>query len=107
MLASYFLSLPLDVRSQRYRKSALNVSDARVSLLGEVIDGIKTVKLSSLGKVFQTRVDLLRDKELKSVRHALTLNAYNQVHAGHDRGSTWGTCPWTHRLAFKMLLTQC
>lgn len=74
-----FICLLLDVRSQRYRKSALKVSDTRVSLVSEVIDGIKTVKLGSLGKLFQTRVGLLREKELASVRHALTLNAYNQV----------------------------
>lgn len=81
----------LDVRSQSYRKSVLKVSDARISLLGEVIDGIKTVKLNSMGKMFQTRVGLLRNKELASIRHALTLNAYNQVCAELERECAQGT----------------
>lgn len=66
-------------RSQAYRKNVLKVADARISLVGEVIDGIKTVKLNSMSKMFQTRVGLLREKELASIRHALTLNACNQV----------------------------
>ncbi|CAM9118953.1 unnamed protein product [Discosporangium mesarthrocarpum] len=66
-------------RSQKYRKSVLKVSDARISLIGEIIDGIKTIKLTSLGDLFGTRVQELRFRELGSIRKALTLNAYNQA----------------------------
>lgn len=66
-------------RSATYRKSVLKVSDARISLIGEIIDGIKTVKLNSLDAAFRARVEALRGKELSSIRRALTLNAYNQV----------------------------
>lgn len=66
-------------RSATYRKSVLKVADARISLMGEVIDGIKTVKLNSLDAAFRARVEALRVQELASIRHALTLNACNQV----------------------------
>lgn len=72
-------------RSQAYRKKVLKVADARISLVGEVIDGIKTVKLNSMSKMFQSRVGLLREKELASIRHALTLNACNQVSTKQKR----------------------
>lgn len=68
-------------RSAAYRKSVLKVSDARISLVGEIVDGIKTVKLNSLDAKFRARVEALRAKELASIRQALTLNAYNQVKA--------------------------
>ena len=67
------------LRSAAYRKSVLKVSDARISLVGEIVDGIKTVKLNSLDAKFRARVEALRAKELGSIRQALTLNAYNQV----------------------------
>ncbi|CAM9464849.1 unnamed protein product [Ectocarpus sp. 8 AP-2014] len=66
-------------RSAKYRKGVLKVSDARISLIGEIIDGIKTVKLNSLDHGFKSKVELLRAKELASIRQALTLNAYNQA----------------------------
>ncbi|CAN0424196.1 unnamed protein product, partial [Ectocarpus sp. 12 AP-2014] len=66
-------------RSAKYRKGVLKVSDARISLVGEIIDGIKTVKLNSLDHGFKSKVELLRAKELVSIRRALTLNAYNQA----------------------------
>ncbi|CAM9618208.1 unnamed protein product, partial [Laminaria digitata] len=66
-------------RSATYRKSVLKVSDARISLVGEIVDGIKTVKLNSLDAKFRARVEALRAKELASIRQALTLNAYNQA----------------------------
>ncbi|CAM9631116.1 unnamed protein product [Ectocarpus fasciculatus] len=66
-------------RSAKYRKGVLEVSDARISLIGEIIDGIKTVKLNSLDHGFRSKVELLRTKELTSIRRALTLNAYNQA----------------------------
>ncbi|CAM9247080.1 unnamed protein product [Ectocarpus sp. 13 AM-2016] len=66
-------------RSAKYRKGVLKVSDARISLIGEIIDGIKTVKLNSLDHGFKSKVELLRAKELASIRRALTLNAYNQA----------------------------
>lgn len=66
-------------RSASYRKGVLKVSDARISLIGEIVDGIKTVKLNSLDAKFRSRVEALRAKELASIRQALTLNAYNQV----------------------------
>ncbi|CAM9869028.1 unnamed protein product [Ectocarpus sp. 4 AP-2014] len=66
-------------RSAKYRKGVVKVSDARISLIGEIIDGIKTVKLNSLDHGFKSKVELLRAKELASIRRALTLNAYNQA----------------------------
>lgn len=68
-------------RSAKYRKGVIKVSDARISLIGEIIDGIKTVKLNSLDHGFKAKVELLRAKELASIRRALTLNAYNQARA--------------------------
>lgn len=32
-----------------------------------------------MGNVFRSRVGMLRQKELESIRQALSLNAYNQV----------------------------
>ncbi|CAM9113305.1 unnamed protein product [Choristocarpus tenellus] len=66
-------------RSQAYRKSVLKVSDSRINLITEVIDGIKTIKLNSLGDMFQSHVERLRSKELGSIRKALNLNACNQA----------------------------
>ena len=67
------------LRSAAYRKSVLSVSDARISLVGEIVDGIKTIKLNSLDAKFRARVEALRAAELASIREALKLNAYNQV----------------------------
>lgn len=65
--------------SAKFRKSVLHVADARMNLIGEIVDGIKTVKLNSLDAAFRHRVEVLRVKELSSIRRALTLYAYNQV----------------------------
>lgn len=73
------LPLVFHPRSEIYRKSLLKVSDVRISLIGEIVDGIKTVKLTTLGPNLQDRVNLLRSQELLSIRQALTLNACNQV----------------------------
>ncbi|CAN0444155.1 unnamed protein product, partial [Scytosiphon promiscuus] len=69
-------------RSAKYRKAVVKESDARISLIGEIVDGIKTVKLSSLDERFRSRVEALRLKELGSIRKALILNAFNQVGVG-------------------------
>ena len=47
--------------------------------MGEIVDGIKTIKLNSLDAKFRARVEALRAAELASIREALKLNAYNQV----------------------------
>lgn len=72
------------------------MSDARISLIGEIIDGIKTVKLNSLDHGFRSKVELLRAKELTSIRRALTLNAYNQVR------EQWGA-----KIVFGVLQKNC
>ncbi|CAN0230673.1 unnamed protein product, partial [Phaeothamnion confervicola] len=65
--------------SERHRRRVLAFADARVSLVAESIDAIKTVKLLVLGGHVREKVAALRREELTAIRRALQLSALNQA----------------------------
>ena len=81
--AIYPLLLPIEsylrIVSKKYRKHALHQSDARVNLIQEVIDGIKTVKLTNLSSAVIRKIKSIRDLELRYLWRTLSVEIVNNV----------------------------
>lgn len=82
-VALFPVLIPLETwvadKSRAYSKRVKKVADTRISLVREVVDGIKTVKLGGLESVMGARIRALRDAELNTIRSALLLGALNQA----------------------------
>ncbi|XP_072168419.1 multidrug resistance-associated protein 1-like [Diadema setosum] len=68
----------LQVKQMRYK-------DARIKLMSEVLSGIKVLKLYAWEESFQEKILAIRNKELKVLRYAAYLNAFNSF--------TWTCAP--------------
>jgi ATP-binding cassette subfamily C (CFTR/MRP) protein 1 len=58
------LSILLAVKAYELQKEKLKYQDARISLVREILDGIKTIKFNCWEKKFQEFVNKIRDVEL-------------------------------------------
>lgn len=59
----------------KYRQLQLKHIDARVKLLSEVIDGIRSVKLYAYTELFGAKVKRLREEELAKLK----VNGFNRA----------------------------
>ena len=79
----YPLLLPVEsylrIVSKKYRKHAMHQSDSRVNLIQEVIDGIKTVKLTNLSSIAMKKIKSIRDIELRYLWRTLSIEIVNNV----------------------------
>ena len=79
----YPLLLPIEsylrIISKKYRKHAVHQSDARVNLIQEVINGIKTVKLTNLCSAVIKKIKTIRDLELRYLWRTLSIEVVNNV----------------------------
>jgi ATP-binding cassette, subfamily C (CFTR/MRP), member 4 len=65
--------------SRTNKKKVSKLSDSRMGLIYELIDGIKTLKLTGLGEIISRRISGQRDKELKCAWNGRLLDASNLV----------------------------
>ena len=63
----------------RIRKDIVKLTDARVKLSGEVIVGIKAIKLYAWEEAYMQRIQELRSKELKAIRLAALVGLWNTI----------------------------
>lgn len=60
-----------------YRKQVLQASDERISLIHEVVDGIKTIKLTNLAEHMQHCISRLREDELRKAWRSIRVGIVN------------------------------
>ena len=63
----------------RVRKRILALTDARVKLCGEVITGIKAIKLYAWEGPYRERIQELRERELKEIRTSAVIGTWNTI----------------------------
>lgn len=77
------LMLPLESfiskKARAARKRAMVKADLRMALLGEVVDGIKTVKLTALAPFIYSKIKLLRASELEVAWEGMMIEVVNTV----------------------------
>ncbi|CAI7925339.1 unnamed protein product, partial [Closterium sp. NIES-53] len=82
-VAVVFLIQPLIVwmakRVAALRPKALKFTDARVRLLGEVLSGMRVVKVNGWTAAFLDRIRALRDNELQWLRRAAYVRSVNST----------------------------
>lgn len=63
----------------RIRSRAIRLTDARIKLCGEVITGIKAIKLYAWESAYQDRIIELRKKELNALRTGALVGIWNNM----------------------------
>ena len=76
------------------RPRALRFTDARVRLVGEVLSGIRVVKVNGWTAAFLQRIFSLRDSELKWLRRASYVRSANSTLKVFCRTVTLRCAPW-------------
>lgn len=66
-------------KAKAARKQVLITSDKRMALVNELIDGIKTVKLTNSCSIIYQKMNVLRTTELTQMRYAMLIEIVNTV----------------------------
>lgn len=66
-------------KAKAARKAVLKHSDARMTLINEMIDGIKTVKLTNLSSIIYNRISQLRTVELSTAWDGMVIQIANTI----------------------------
>ena len=61
------------------QKALMKAKDDRVEINGEVLTSMKVVKLQAWEESFQSRIDELRETELKKLLHYFVCNAFSTL----------------------------
>lgn len=65
--------------AKSYRRTASQKSDCRMNLINEMIEGIRTVKLTNLSRVMQRRITNIRNEELSALWLSFRIDIINTV----------------------------
>ena len=86
MIAMIPVNAVLAIRQRKLQKQQMKNKDGRIKLMEEILSGIKVIKLYAWEKVYQEKIDVVREAELSTLKSIGFLSAFQSL--------TWSCTPF-------------